>query len=133
MRKFSAAARICRPKRVAFRNQVSPHEQDGADEDGDELQALQPDAGDLDLAAERRQEVDALRPRADEEDQRLLQEEADREGRDEQRRRIGAAERPEGDALGRKREQHGAETAPPTACSGSGMAEQREERVAGRP
>ena len=65
---------------------------------------MQADAEQIDLAAEDGQEVDALRPRADEEDQRLLQEEAHREGRDEQRRRIGVAERPEGDALGDQRQ-----------------------------
>ena len=105
-------------------------EQDRADQDGDDLQALQPDAEDLDLAAERRQEVDALGPRADEQDERLLQEEADGEGRDQKRRGIGIAQRPEGDALGRQREQNCGEKAA-EKHQRDGLAEKRQERVAG--
>ena len=96
-----------------------PDEQDGADHDGDELQALQPDPADFDLASQLGQEVDALGAGVDEEDQRLLEKEADREGGDEQRRRVGAAERAEGDAFGGKGEEDG-DQRPPNSITGSG-------------
>ena len=57
-------------------------EEHDADDDGDDLQELQADAGELDLAAKLGQEVDPLQPRSDHKDQDLLQEEAHREGGD---------------------------------------------------
>ena len=58
MRKSSAAARICRPSRVALRNQVRAARSTSADDDRDDLQELQADAGELDLATKLGQEVE---------------------------------------------------------------------------
>ena len=54
MRKSSAAARICKPSRVDRKNQVSATEQHGTDQNGHDLQELQPDPDQLNLPAERR-------------------------------------------------------------------------------
>ena len=49
------------------------------DDYGDDLEELQADAGELDLATKLGQEVEPLQPRSDHKDEELLQEEAHRE------------------------------------------------------
>ena len=81
-------------------------EQHGAGGDDDELQDGQarPEHGHLLLQT--RQQVDAFRARVDEQDQGLLDEDADREGGDEQRGGVAVAQRPHGDALRQQGEHH---------------------------
>jgi hypothetical protein len=105
-------------------------EQERADEDGDDLQALQAEAENFDLAAQRGKEVDALRTRADEEDHHLLHEEADGEGGNEERGGVSLAQRPEGGALGGER-QHDRRDEAAGEHDRERLPEQREQRVAG--
>ena len=128
MRKFSAAARISRPSRVDFRNQVVATRSTTLTRMVTSWRTLQPDAGDLDLACQHRQEVDALRPRADQHDHRLLQEEADREGGDEQVAGSASRSGRKADAFGEQREQHRRRRARPTTASAADRANKQRAR-----
>ncbi len=106
MRKSSAAARICKPSRVALRNQVNATKRTMPTTMVTIWSSCSRMPKKLDLPAELRQEIESFEARADEEDQELLQEKAHSEGRDQQRRRVGIAQRPESRSLRQQRQQH---------------------------
>ena len=99
MRKSAAAARRCRPIVVRLRRSVEAGEQHGADDHRDDRDPADPQRADRDRGVQPAERADRLPARAEREQIDVLEQEADREARDEHRRRRGAAQRPERDPL----------------------------------
>ena len=79
-------------------------EDDDGDADGDDLQQRDAGAGDLDRQAQIRPQIDGLRPAGEQHQQEMLDDEAEREGGDHHRRRIGVAEAAENEDLRENRQ-----------------------------
>ena len=107
MRKSSAAGADLQPEPRRSQKPGKAGEQHGTDHDRRNLEKLETNAQHFNFVAKRGQEVDTLEPRADHENEELLQKEADCERRNQQRRRVGAAQRPEGGTLGQQRQNDG--------------------------